>query len=298
MDKMRLIKAFKQYLYSELGLSENSVNAYIADTRDYLTKIEGESEEAQPGDIVEYMTKLRSEGLSVETIQRRLSGISQYFDFLIKERIKSSNPVSMITKPSKWGKLPEFLNFDEIDALLDAPDENFAAGYRDRTMLEMLYSTGIRVSELVNIKVANVDMRRGIVKVTGKGSKQRIVPIYQSLQERLETYLLIRREDFVKGDDPGYLFMNNRNGGLRREYVWVLVRKYCESAGITKKVSPHTLRHSFATHLLTNGADLRTIQMFLGHSSISTTEIYTHVSDDKARNVLEACHPRFRGRKS
>jgi integrase/recombinase XerD len=238
------------------------------------------------------MTFLRENNYSIETILRRLSGISAYYDYLIQEKQLKDNPLEPITKPIKWTKLPNFLDFADIEKLLDAPDISTPFGFRDKLILEFFYSTGMRVSELTNIKINDLDMKRGILKVTGKGSKERIVPIYQSLMMLVEEYLPIRLEYLVKSRDNGFIFLNKYGNKLTRVYIWMIVKKYAEKAGI-KEISPHSLRHSFATHLLTNGADLRTIQLFLGHSSISTTEIYTHVTDDGMRNVLKNIHPRF-----
>jgi integrase/recombinase XerD len=179
-----------------------------------------------------------------------------------------------------------------VEKLISSPDISSPYGFRNKVIIEMLYSTGMRISELINIKIPDMDMKRGILKVTGKGNKQRIVPVYDSLKKLIEDYLKIRLEYFVKNRDNGYLFLNKFGNKLTRNYCWMMIKKYSEEAGI-KNISPHGIRHSFATHLLTNGADLRTIQIFLGHSSISTTEIYTHVTDDKMRNVLTNIHPRF-----
>jgi len=287
------IKRFKMYLQVEMGHSDNTVEAYMRDVKDLFEVLSVNSIELGAKDVVRYMTELRKKNYSIETIQRRLSGISQFFDFLIKERKVEVNPVGFITKPRKWDKLPVFLNFDEVERLISTPDISTARGMRDKFIIEFLYSTGARVSELINIKIGDIDFKRGIVKVTGKGSKQRIVPMYTDLSEKIDDYLRVRHDNLVKGDDPGFLFLSTRGNKMSRESCWMMIKKYCETAGINKKVSPHTLRHSFATHLLTNGADLRTIQMLLGHSNISTTERYTHVSDDVAREVLTNCHPRF-----
>ena len=159
--------------------------------------------------------------------------------------------------------------------------------------METLYATGMRVSELVSVKIRDIDFKRGIIKVTGKGSKQRIVPLYPSLLKRLEDYLALRQEYFVKDSDTGYLFLNQHGSSLTRQHIWNIVKEKCKKHNITKHVSPHTLRHSFATHMLSNGADLRTLQIFLGHSNISTTEIYTHVTDDDKRKTIMNFHPRF-----
>ena len=278
----------------ELGLADNTVSAYRQDVENYMEFSAKNLLKCGPQELVAYMTHLRKTGFSIETVQRRISGISRFYDFAIMERLLKSNPVGFISKPSKWEKLPVFLNFDEVEKLIAAPDESSPLGFRDRVIFETLYSTGMRISELVGLKVQDVDMHREIMKVTGKGSKQRLVPMYSALAEKMRTYFEVRHSSLVKERDEGFLFLSRNGRKLDREYVWMIVKNYCERAGIKKNVSPHTLRHSFATHLLTNGADLRTIQIFLGHSDLSTTQRYTQVTDDKARNTLLNCHPRFR----
>jgi integrase/recombinase XerD len=215
------------------------------------------------------------------------------YDFLIKERQITKNPLEFVTKPQKWDKLPVFLNFSDVERLLAAPDLSTPHGYRDSLMLETLYASGMRISEILGVRLSDVDFRQGIIRVFGKGSKERYVPIYEKLAIRLDNWLPSRQNDFVKGSDPGWLFLNRLGQKLSRQHLWTKIKDYCKSAGVADNVSPHTLRHSFATHLLSGGADLRTIQLFLGHENISTTEIYTHVTDDRKRDVLLNFHPRL-----
>lgn len=294
MDNKDFIKNFKMWLVQEQGHSVNTVDAYVSDVSAYDAFIKKPLENCSSMELVSFMAMMRKDGYSIDTVLRRLSGIASFYDFLIIERIIKTNPVGFITKPSKWEKLPVFLNFDEVERLIEAPDVSSHLGYRDKIIFETLYSSGMRISELVNLKVTDLDLARGISKVTGKGSKQRFVPLYTSLAEKMNDYIAMRHDYLVKGRDEGWLFLSRNGKKLDREYVFMLVKKYCLKAGIDKNVSPHTLRHSFATHLLTNGADLRTIQIFLGHSDLSTTERYTHVADDKSRSILLQCHPRFR----
>jgi len=293
-SKEDLIKRFKSYMKYDLSLAENSIESYKRDVEEFFNFFN--DYKLAPSDIVSYMSYLRKKELSIESILRNLSGLSAFYDFLIQEKLYDKNPIASISKPKKWEKLPKFLNFDEVEALLNAPDKNTPTGYRDSIILKTCYSTGMRVSELVNCKLSDIDFKRGIISVVGKGSKQRFLPIYNELQEELKHYLNIRHQYFIKQKDCGYLFLNKQSKPLTRVYCWMLIKKYCTKAGIKKDISPHTLRHSFATHLLTNGADLRTIQLLLGHSDISTTEIYTHITDNKARNIMEQFHPRFRKR--
>lgn len=287
--------AFKQFLRLELGLAENSVAAYLSDVEALDAFHKGDIASLTPENVVSFMAAMRRDGKSLETILRRLSGISQYYDFQIVERKLKINPVEFIAKPKRWQKLPDFLDFPEVEQILAAGDKSTPKGYRDSLMIETLYASGMRVSELISVKISDIDFKRGIIKVTGKGSKQRIVPVYDSWLEKVKDYLLIRSEYFVKKSDNGFLFLNHFGEPLSRQHVWQWVKEACLRAGIKKTISPHTLRHCFATHLLSGGADLRTIQIFLGHSNISTTEIYTHVSDGDKRNVLFSHHPRYRG---
>lgn len=294
LENSRLINNFKAWLQHEQGHSDNTVSAYLIDINAFSEYFAKPLAECSAVELIGFMAKMRKESYSIETVLRRLSGISAFYDFLIIERLLKTNPVGFITKPSKWEKLPVFLNFDEVERLLEAPDASNNLGYRDRLIFETLYSSGMRISELVNLKVTDIDLQRGVMKVTGKGNKQRFVPLYSSLAEKLGGFLVTRHEYFVKQRDEGWLFLSRNGKQLDREYIFMLVKKYCIKAQIEKSISPHTLRHSFATHLLTNGADLRTIQLFLGHSDLSTTERYTHVTDDKSRSTLMNCHPRFR----
>lgn len=285
---------FKQFMRLEIGMADNTVKAYLSDIEALLDFYKGDLLTLTPENVVSFMAFMRLAGNSLETILRRLSGVSQYYDFLIVERVLKTNPIEFIAKPRRWRKLPVFLEFEEVDKILAAGDMATPKGYRDALMLETLYASGMRVSELIGVKVADVDFRRGIVKVTGKGSKQRIVPLYGDIVEKIQNYLVIRSEYFVKNTDTGFLFLNNRGEALTRQHVWLWVKEACGRAGVKKNVSPHTLRHCFATHLLSGGADLRTIQIFLGHSNISTTEIYTHVTDNDKRSTLLAFHPRYK----
>ena len=310
---------YQQYLHMELGLADNTVNAYkndilallifynsknktlIIDDENIASHIkESKNIDLTPlikidsNDIISLMAKMRKDGLSIETILRRLSGISQFFNYLLLEKLIKVNPIEFIVKPKKWGKLPIFLTFEEVEQLLNYRDKNADMGLRNSTMIELLYSSGMRVSELISIKTTDIDFKRGIVTVMGKGSKMRIVPIYDKLLINIQNYLPVRLEKFVKQPDNGYLFLNRYGDSLTRQYVWQWLKSVCKIVGIKKNISPHTLRHCFATHLLSGGADLRTIQIFLGHENISTTEIYTHLADDDKRNILANFHPRYK----
>jgi integrase/recombinase XerD len=287
--------SFHHYLLSEQGLSKNTAEAYLQDIADLSGFLDGKPlESADISDILLYMAQLRKRGLSIETTLRRLSGISSFFEFMIEEKVISKNVIDLIIKPKKWKKLPHFLDYEDIDRLLSANDKSTPQGYRDSLILENLYASGLRVSELVNIKLSDLDLERNIIKVFGKGSKERFAPIHGRLVKMLKEWFPIRQNYFVKKRDNGYLYLNRNGEKLTRQYIWLMIKKISRDLNLPPDISPHTLRHSFATHLLSGGADLRTIQALLGHENISTTEIYTHVSDDRLRNTIEKFHPRLK----
>jgi len=292
---MKVHNYFKHYLIVEESLSDNTIDAYIRDVEQYISYLgEKKLKVDDNTSILNYIKYLVKCGYTIESILRKLSSISTYYDFLIKEKKIDKNPVLAIDKPKKWFKLPEFLNEEEVDKILRCIDKNTPIGVRDYIMILLLYTSGLRISELVNIELTNCDFKRGIIRVKGKGGKERYVPIHKKILDLLDNYLEVRHNYFVKGSDSGYLFLNRYGKKLSRVYCWGIVKKYAELAGIKKNVSPHVFRHTFATHLLKNGADLRVIQMLLGHSSILTTEIYTQLDDDSLRNSLISYHPRFK----
>ncbi|MGA1845696.1 site-specific tyrosine recombinase/integron integrase [Deferribacter abyssi] len=292
---MKEIEFYRHFLINEESLTKNSVDAYIRDLKGYLkfvqiNKIKYDSLES----ILLYIKELLNKKYAVETVLRKLSSLSSFFDFLIKEKKIDKNPILFLDKPKKWFKLPEFLTEDEVKKIFDIIDTSSAVGLRDNLIIRLLYSSGVRVSELLNIKISDCDLKRGVVKVKGKGNKERFVPLNRKIVGMLETYFHVRHNYFVKGRDEGYLFLNKNGKRLSRVYCWKIIKKYVKKASIKKNISPHSFRHSFATHLLANGADLRIIQLLLGHASISTTEIYTQVADDKMRESLTNYHPRFK----
>lgn len=290
---MTIDNKFDHYLRYEINLSHNTVQAYKHDVNLFFTVMNKTINDITVNDIIRFMTYLRENNYSIDSINRVLSGLSTYFDYLIFEKKLLRNPIDFIDRPKKWERLPKLLDFQEVEALINAPIETTNKGFRDKIIIEMLYSTGARVSEISNMKVSDFDLDRGVVKICGKGSKYRYAPIYEALLFKLKKYLVVRKEHFVKGRDEGFLFLNKYGRKLSRISIWHIIKHYCAVACIEKNVSPHTIRHSFATHLLTNGADLRTIQIFLGHSNINTTEIYTHLNDDNLRRTLLLNHPRF-----
>ncbi|MBO6264933.1 MAG: site-specific tyrosine recombinase XerD, partial [Acidaminococcaceae bacterium] len=244
--------------------------------------------------IINYITGLKLQGRTAATIARKLAAIKAFYRFMITENYLQSDPAEAVEAGTKGVHLPKVLTEPEIQALLEAPDISTAEGLRDRTMLEMLYATGMRVSELVTVKAASVNLDMRYVIAFGKGSKERIVPLGSVAITYLRKYLAEGRNHFLKENekDPETLFLGLGGQGLTRQRVWEIIKQYGRQAGITKMISPHVLRHSFATHLLDNGADLRSVQEMLGHADISTTQIYTHLTNKRLRSVYEKAHPR------
>lgn len=248
-------------------------------------------------DLLNYM---RANAMGNRTIQRKLSGLSAFFDYLVQEGNLPQNPIATTIKPKSLNKLPSFLTQEEVDAVLRAAKPKGDGGYfghRDSAVVQILYASGVRASELVSIKTTSIDFHRGVMRITGKGSKTRYAPLYPSLLDEIPALVELRSAFMASAKntnsrDEGFLFVDRRGNRMTRQGCWYIVRKYARLAGLSKTVSPHTLRHSFATNMLLGGADLRTIQLFLGHSSLSTTQIYTHITDDRKRGTLEQFHPR------
>jgi integrase/recombinase XerD len=287
---------FGDYLTLEQGTSPRTLEAYQRDvTRmvDYA-RVKGA---LAPGDITsrmlrEFIYHLKDLGLSPASIRRNISAVRTYFRFLLGDGVVTRDPSERLETPRRWRTLPDVLTVEEMERLLAAPtlDDTFA--FRDRAMLELAYGAGLRVSEWISVGVRDVLMEDKLVRVFGKGSKERLVPIGRSAIGAIATYIREQRPHLEKGAGKGVLFLNARGEPLTRMGAWKILRRYVERAGITKAVSPHTLRHSFATHLLEGGADLRAVQEMLGHADISTTQIYTHVDREYLRKVHKQYHPR------
>lgn len=298
MDKNTLINEFITHLAVEKNRSENTLQAYHRDGLRFLDAVGFTGPETlsalAPTDITSYMKKLRDSGLSAASTARALAAIKGLFRFLVSEGVISENPAEVIGSPKLGRSIPGALSLEEVERLLAAPNPNDPAGLRDIAMLETIYATGLRVSELVSLRLKNVNMEMGYVGVMGKGSKERAVPLGEEAMERLKTYIAKARPALLKGRLTDVLFVTRLGGGMTRQGFWKIIKKYSITAGITKKISPHSLRHSFATHLLERGADLRSVQMMLGHSDISTTQIYTHVAAARMREIYDKAHPRAR----
>ena len=294
---MDYLSLFMEYLQVELGLAENTRLSYQRDLRIFCKALkipEDKLVQVQRIQIINYITGLKLQGRTAATIARKLAAIKAFYRFMITENYLQSDPAEAVEAGTKGVHLPKVLTEPEIQALLEAPDISTAEGLRDRTMLEMLYATGMRVSELVTVKAASVNLDMRYVIAFGKGSKERIVPLGSVAITYLRKYLAEGRNHFLKENekDPETLFLGLGGQGLTRQRVWEIIKQYGRQAGITKMISPHVLRHSFATHLLDNGADLRSVQEMLGHADISTTQIYNHLTNKRLRSVYEKAHPR------
>jgi integrase/recombinase XerD len=286
-----LVEQFLDHLLLERGLSEHTLAAYGRDLRVLL-------EWLGPGSGVTGVTRsdllgfMAQQGLSSRTMARRLSSLRQFFGYLVREGRRSDDPSADIRSPRVGRLLPHSLSEAEVERLLQAPAIDDPAGLRDRAMLELLYATGLRVSELVNLKLNEINLRQGVVRVMGKGSKERLVPIGEEAVGWLERFFAEGRSALVRKAASEWVFPSIRGGGLTRQAFWYAIRRYAKRADIDKPISPHGLRHAFATHLLNHGADLRAVQMLLGHSSVSTTQIYTHVAQERLKALHAAHHPR------
>ena len=286
------------FLRVERQLADNTIESYRRDLKGYLQHLtEGSAAESLDGvtrqDITEYLKVLESEGKSARTISRHISSIRSFHQFLVREQITTGDPTVQLDLPKLDMKLPRVLSVDEVDALISAPDLSKPNGVRDRAMLEMLYGTGMRVSECIGMNTGDVHLTMGFARVFGKGSKERIVPLGRTALDAVSVYLGDARPKLLKGGRAqDALFVNARGGRLSRQGVWKLLNEHARTAGISKELTPHILRHSFATHLVENGADLRAIQEMLGHADISTTQIYTHVSKSRLKDVYSRFHPR------
>ncbi|KJY61362.1 site-specific tyrosine recombinase XerD [Lactobacillus apis] len=291
------VEDYLRYSQIERGLSDNTIFAYRQDLMDFLAFLKKEGLDSWPTkavDIDAFLAEQRDLNKATSSISRMISSLRKFYQWLVRQNIQKINPMLEIDSPKKEHRLPVALSVDEVTKLLDQPDVTKKLGIRDRALLETLYATGIRVSELINLKFSDLHEELKLLKVLGKGSKERLIPIsdvaiswIKSYQEKVRDPLLLK-----SGKNTDTIFLNNRGGALTRQAVWQIIKRYCQMAGIKKNVTPHTLRHTFATHLLENGADLRVVQEILGHSDISTTQIYTNLSQQHILQVYAKTHPR------
>lgn len=291
-----LIQEFIDYLGHEKGLADNTLESYSRDLKQYYGFLSGDTATSLAGasqsTIVAYLMFLRKQGKATATIARRLAALKAFYQFLVKENYVASDPTDELSSPKLERKLPKVLTVEEVERLLAQPDASSPAGRRDKAMLELLYATGIRVSELVSLNVPDVDLKEGFVRCMGKGSKERVVPMGEIAVAALRGYLDNARQKIIADPKERAVFVNHHGKRLTRQGFWKIVKKYASQAQIRKEITPHTLRHSFATHLLENGADIRAVQEMLGHADISTTQIYTHVTKDRLKDVYAKSHPR------
>lgn len=289
---------FQEYLMVELGLAKNTQLAYMRDLRLLMKSLQLKADEellqVSRQQLIAYLVRLKQEGRAASTVARKLASIKAFYRFLTAERYIRRNPAEVLEAASRGLHLPKVLSVQEVERLLDEPNLGTLDGYRDKTMLELLYATGMRVSELVNVPVKNVDMKMQYVIVMGKGSKERMLPLGRTALHYLEHYLSVVRPQLLHGkpDAAAELFVTGWGGPMTRGRFYEIIVAYGKSAGISKRVTPHMLRHSFATHLLNNGTDLRIVQELLGHADISTTQIYTHLDVERLREVYDKTHPR------
>ena len=289
-------RAFRNYLNHlqiERGLAENTVEAYRRDVRHFLSYIQSENlpiEKIGKAELVSYVQQLY-ENLVPRSIVRKIVSLRSFFRYLLLDGYLESDPAETLETPNIWQSLPEFLKEEEVELLLTAPNLNSPYGLRDRAMLEMLYATGLRVTELVRIRVDEINFEGGFVRTLGKGAKERIVPLGDSAARFLGMYISRSRKRFLRNSSP-FLFLTQQGRPMTRQYFWMMIKKYGGQVGVKKKITPHILRHSFATHLLDHGADLRAVQLMLGHADISTTQIYTHVTRERLKQIYDSFHPR------
>lgn len=285
------VKDFIYYLQAERGLSENTVESYKHDILSFLTDKEKKIENINKQDIQNYLDDLNDSDLSSATVARKMSSLRMFFLFLIGEYMIDENPMSNIVSPKMDKRLPKFLSVYEIETLIESVNGDFKYSLRDSAILELIYGCGLRVSELLNLREEDIFLKEDFIRVKGKGNKERIVPLGEKAKKSLIKYITKLRPVLNKKKSP-FLFLTRRGNKLSRMGLWKRFKKYVIKSGIKKDFTPHTLRHSFATHLLERGASLRTVQLLLGHADISTTQIYTHIDRSYLRKIMSSYHPR------
>lgn len=294
MKNENLIQEYKNYLTFEKRLSPNSIDSYIADIRqfaDYISNNELSINSIKLDEITQYMAFLYDQNLTPTTIARKIIALKSFFKFLYTSGYITHNEMNKIENPRVWHKLPNVLSLEEIEKILSVIDESTALGTRDIAIFELMYSTGLRVSELVNLQMNDINFEEKVIIVMGKGSKERVIPFGTVASKRLNKYIADVRPHLLK-QDTNIVFLTRRGKKFTRQAIWKMLKLYARKAGIKKEIYPHTLRHSFATHLLMNGADLRIVQELLGHSDISTTQIYTHIDLETIKKIHLKYHPR------
>ncbi len=295
-----IIEQFIDVIWMERGLSENTLSAYRTDLKKFYTWLMQSSNKpvvdmlikVDRKTIVNYLSELERRQISASSRARLLSSLRRFYAYLLREKNIETDPVALIDAPKLGRSLPKTLTEKDVESLLMAPDTATLLGLRDRVLFEVLYATGLRVSELVGLQLTQVNIQQGVLRVTGKGNKERLVPLGEEAVSWLEKYLSNTRADLLKGQVTDALFVTKRGAAMTRQAFWYLIKRYALQAEIGSAISPHTLRHAFATHLLNHGADLRVVQMLLGHSNLSTTQIYTYVAKARLKSLHSLHHPR------
>jgi integrase/recombinase XerD len=295
IQEEKLLESFLDSAWAERGLSENTLSSYRYDLRQLALHQQNRGRtllSASREDLLHFLSGQVVSGRSPRSLSRYLSGFRQFYRWLLRENRISEDPTAMIESPKLGRGLPKALSEQQVEALLEAPDTETPLGLRDRTMLELMYATGLRVSELTQLELASLNLNQGVVRVMGKGGKERLVPLGGEAMAWIDRYLQQARPDLMRGEECSLVFVTARRAGMTRQAFWYAIRKHATAAGIGQGVSPHTLRHSFATHLLNHGADLRVVQLLLGHSDLSTTQIYTHIAREGLKQLHLKHHPR------
>lgn len=295
LKKDPLVDSFLSALRLEKGLSENTIKAYSNDCQDFnkwlFSNKKYRAVAATEADIENYLKHLRIIDLSNSSINRKLSSLKHFFNYLSKTKLLKSNPVMNISGPKNSKVLPKSLSIIDVNSLIEAPDCSNFIGLRDRAMIELMYATGVRISELINLEYSNIDLNRSLIKVMGKGGKERMIPFGDDALTWLINYIEFRRKNNLSLNSRDF-FISQQGKKITRQAFWHRIKIYLKVSGLSMDVSPHTLRHAFATHLLNNGADLRSVQMLLGHSDLSTTQIYTHIAKQRLSDMVKQHHPR------
>jgi integrase/recombinase XerD len=293
MNATVLIDQFLDAVWVEQGLSENTLSAYGSDLKIFAKWLAGKPMlEVDGGQLSSFLSSRYKDGIGNRSSARILSSLRRFYGYYIRENSIKIDPTALIESPHIGQSLPISLSERDVELLLEAPEVSNALGFRDRAMLEMLYATGLRVSELVNLKFEQISFRQGVVRIIGKGNKERLVPVGEEAMSWLEDYMAQARKSLLGERQCDFLFVTNRADGMTRQAFWHIIKRHAKKAGISKELSPHTLRHAFATHLLNHGADLRVVQLLLGHADLSTTQIYTHIARERLKELHAKYHPR------
>jgi integrase/recombinase XerD len=291
-----LLDRFYNYLAVERRLAGNTLESYSRDLKKYFEFLDSRNTKSvllsTRVDLLTFLNRERKRGLSTRSLARTLSSIKTFFKYLVQDGLLDKNPLQDVETPRQERKLPNILSVSEVEALIKAPDIATPLGLRNRALFELIYATGLRVSELVSLTVNSINVEAGYILVLGKGSKERVIPVGEEALKWVKRYVTESRHKLLAGKNSKYLFTNRSGMRMTRQGFWKIIKKYCLQLGIIKKISPHSLRHSFASHLLEGGADLRSVQSMLGHEDISTTQIYTHVARDRLKTVHDKYHPR------